>query len=443
MDTTNRFPNEQEPSRGAGSNPPDKKPAGSRAENFQVHIPEEHLRFGEDDTLHSFSDSYQKDNGEKKKKQDKKQQKKDKREAKARDKIKGRKNRGMFRCVWIAMVILVSIALARYLSVGVNDMLAISRQSTSTVTIELEEETPSVSDIAQALYDAGAINNTFFFKLYCLVTGADDGFGAGSFELDTNLDYEAIISSLQSSSNQLEVVNITFPEGMNLLEIAQKLEDNGVCTVEEVLEAANSDEFDNYDFIAAITNEDERYYTLEGYLFPDTYDFYTDEDPQVALGKMINTCQNRFSKQMREEAEEKGYTIDEVLTLASIVQAEATDEKDMRMIAGILENRLEDGASHDIYHLECDSTTFYPYRTQDQVPEDERDTYKSTYDTYTIEGLPAGPICSPGSDAIQAVLEPSSEADGYYYFCHDEDGKAYYASTWSQHQANLEKAGLA
>ena len=77
------------------------------------------------------------------------------------------------------------------------------------------------------------------------------------------------------------------------------------------------------------------------------------------------------------------------------------------------------------------------------MPEDERDTYKSTYDTYTIEGLPAGPICSPGSDAIQAVLEPSSEADGYYYFCHDEDGKAYYASTWSQHQANLEKAGLA
>ena len=441
MDTTNRFPNDRDSSQGTGGNTPDEKPAGTRAENFQVHIPEEELKFGNEDTLHSFSDSYQKDNGEKKKKQDKRQQKKDKREAKARDKIKGRKNRGLFRCVWIAMVILVSIALARYLSVGVDDMLAISRQSNSTATIELKEN-PSVNDIAQALYDAGAIDNTFFFKLYCFVTGADDGFGAGSFQVGTNLDYEAIISYLQSSSNQQEVVSITFPEGMNLLEIAQKLEDNGVCTVNEVLEASNSDEFDNYDFVAAITNDDERYYKLEGYLFPDTYDFYKGEDPKVALGKMINTCQTRFSLQMRDKAEEKGYTIDEVLTLASIVQAEATDDKDMRMIAGILENRLHDGASHDIYHLECDSTTFYPYRTQDQVPENERDTYKSTYDTYTIEGLPAGPICSPGSDAIEAVLEPSSEAAGMYYFCHDKDGNAYYASTWSQHQANLQEAGL-
>ncbi len=419
------------------------KGTGTRAEKFQLNIPEEALRFGEEDpeSIHSCSDGFKKEESVKNKKAvDRKQRKQEKKEMKAREKVKGRNNRGLFRCVWISMILLVSIALTRYLMVGVDDLLAVSRASGSA-QVELEENC-SVGDVADVLKEQGVINNSFFFTMYCLVTGADDGFGQGSFTLDTNLDYEAIINYLQTTGNRQDVVTITFPEGLSLLETAQKLEENEVCTVEEVLEAANSGEYDNYDFINAIDNEEDRYYKLEGYLFPDTYDFYKGEDPKIALGKMINNCQNRFSKETRDEIQEQGYTIDEVLTLASIVQAEATDEKDMRMVAGILINRLEDGASRDIYRLECDSTTYYPYRSKSQVPEKERDTFKSTYDTYTIEGLPPGPICNPGMDAIQAVLEPSSESAGMYYFCHDADGNAYYASTWSQHEANLAEAGL-
>lgn len=419
------------------------KGTGTRAEKFHLNIPEEALRFGEEDpeSIHSCSDGFKKEESVKNKKAvDRKQRKQEKKEMKAREKVKGRNNRGLFRCVWISMILLVSIALTRYLMVGVDDLLAVSRASGSA-QVELEENC-SVGDVADALKEQGVINNSFFFTMYCLVTGADDGFGQGSFTLDTNLDYEAIINYLQTTGNRQDVVTITFPEGLSLLEVAQKLEENEVCTVEEVLEAANSGEYDNYDFINAIDNEKDRYYKLEGYLFPDTYDFYKGEDPKIALGKMINNCQNRFSKETRDEIQEQGYTIDEVLTLASIVQAEATDEKDMRMVAGILINRLEDGASRDIYRLECDSTTYYPYRSKSQVPEEERDTFKSTYDTYTIEGLPPGPICNPGMDAIQAVLEPSSESAGMYYFCHDADGNAYYASTWSQHEANLAEAGL-
>lgn len=419
------------------------KGTGTRAEKFQLNIPEEALRFGEEDpeSIHSCSDGFKKEESVKNKKAvDRKQRKQEKKEMKAREKVKGRNNRGLFRCVWISMILLVSIALTRYLMVGVDDLLAVSRASGSA-QVELEENC-SVGDVADALKEQGVINNSFFFTMYCLVTGADDGFGQGSFTLDTNLDYEAIINYLQTTGNRQDVVTITFPEGLSLLEVAQKLEENEVCTVEEVLEAANSGEYDNYDFINAIDNEEDRYYKLEGYLFPDTYDFYKGEDPKIALGKMINNCQNRFSKETRDEIQEQGYTIDEVLTLASIVQAEATDEKDMRMVAGILINRLENGASRDIYRLECDSTTYYPYRSKSQVPEEERDTFKSTYDTYTIEGLPPGPICNPGMDAIQAVLEPSSESAGMYYFCHDADGNAYYASTWSQHEANLAEAGL-
>ncbi len=403
----NQFDNQERKGAGRpGSSPEPARKSGT----FQLHIPEEALRFGDEDpnSLQSFSEPAPQEQGASPKvsaaveKQEKLLRKKEKKEAKVREKIKGRKNRGLFRCVWFAMVILTSVALARYLSVGVDDMLAISRSS-GTATVELKKG-DSIQTVAKTLEKSGVINNSFFFTLYCNVTGADSGFGEGSFAIDTNMDYEAIVNFLQSNSNQAEVVTITFPEGINLLEIAD--------------------------------------YKLEGYLFPDTYDFYKGEDPKVALGKMINNCQNRFSKEMRETVEKSSYTIDQILTLASIVQAEATDEKDMRMIAGILMNRLDSGSSQDIYRLQCDSTTYYPYRKQADVPEAERETFKSRYDTYTIEGLPPGPICSPGLDAIKAVLEPSPESEGVYYFCHDEDGKAYYASSWSQHQSNLAEAGL-
>ena len=160
------------------------------------------------------------------------------------------------------------------------------------------------------------------------------------------------------------------------------------------------------------------------------------------LSKMVYNTTRRLTSDVREMIEKSGMTIQQVMTLASIVQAEASDEADMYKIAAILENRLESGASHDIYYLNCDSTTFYPYRTKEDVPEDERETYVSRYDTYTVKGLPAGPINNPGIDAIRAVLDPSSEMSGYYYFCHDKDGNPYYARTSSEHEANMREAGL-
>ena len=133
-------------------------------------------------------------------------------------------------------------------------------------------------------------------------------------------------------------------------------------------------------------------------------------------------------------------TLDEVLTLASIIQMEAANTDDMYMVSSVLHNRLENGSQYDIYTLDCDSTTYYPYRTKDDVPEAERDTFTSTYNTYTVRGLPAGPICNPGMDAIDAALNPQDT--NYYYFCHDADGNAYYAVTAAEHQQNLVEAGL-
>ena len=414
-----------------------------RVKNFTLQIPEEDMQFGtgEKESISSFSDGHPKAPESSAEKEQRKQKRADKRNHRRRSRMKGARNRWLFRITWLVMVLLLGMAAGVFLVGGTSDLLGMNRMDKGTVEVVLPDD-PTVEDAAQALYKAGAIADTGFFKLYCQITNNKDYFLGGTFQLDASLDYEGLISALQSQQN-LETVKIMFPEGATVLQIAETLEENGVCSAEEVLKACNDNEtFEVYDVVAEIENEDELYYKLEGYLFPDTYDFYKGEDVESVLSKMVYNTTRRLTNDVREMIEKSGMTIQQVMTLASIVQAEASDEADMYKIAAILENRLESGASHDIYYLNCDSTTFYPYRTKEDVPEDERETYVSRYDTYTVKGLPAGPINNPGIDAIRAVLDPSSEMSGYYYFCHDKDGNPYYARTSSEHEANMREAGL-
>lgn len=356
-----------------------------------------------------------------------------------RNKEKGRKNKGFFRFIWIIMVLFASILFSQFLITGINDMLAIGKEKVS-VTVEIPKNA-SGGQVAEVLNSAGIIRDASFFQVYSKLTKADGHYSNGSYKIDTNMDYEAIINNLQSNMNRVDTVKITFKEGANILEIADLMEKNGVCSSKDVLSVVNSDTFDkSYEMLQAITNEPDRYYKLEGYLFPDTYEFYKDEDPEQAVEKLISNCSKKLTKQIRNKAAAENMTIDQMMTLASMIQAEAADKDDMYKISSVFHNRLNSGGEGDLLRLRSDPTTYYPYRTKAAVPSDIRETYKSKYDTYTIKGLPAGPICNPGADAIDAALNPASTK--YYYFCHDKNGKAYYAATNAQHEANLKKAGL-
>ncbi|MBW7573309.1 endolytic transglycosylase MltG [Caproiciproducens faecalis] len=356
-----------------------------------------------------------------------------------RNREKGRKNKAFFRFIWIIMVLFASILFSQFMITGINDMLAIGKERVS-VTVEIPKNA-TTGQVAGALNTAGIVRDVNFFQLYSKLTKADGHYSNGSYKIDTNMDYEAIINSLQSNMNRVDTVKITFKEGANMLEIADLMEKNGVCSAKEVLAAVNSDAFDkNYEMLQAITNEKDRYYKLEGYLFPDTYEFYKDEDPDQAIAKLLSNCNKKLTKQIRNKAAAQNMTIDQMMTLASMIQAEAADKEDMYKISSVFHNRLSSGGEGDLLRLRSDPTTYYPYRTKASVPSDIRETYKSKYDTYTIKGLPAGPICNPGADAIDAALNPAST--NYYYFCHDKNGKAYYAKTNAQHEANLKKAGL-
>lgn len=371
-------------------------------------------------------------------------------------KEKDKNNKRIFMFFNLVACIIVGLVIGRYMVVGFNDFLAINRTSNDIVTITIGEN-PDVDTVADTLKKNGIIDNKSYFKLFAKLTKSDADFTQGTFEIAKNLDYQAIISFLNSNSNRLDIVTVQFLEGMNVLEIANKLKDNGVITdVNDILSLCNSDQFDeDFSFLKDTKREGE-YYKLEGYLYPDTYDFYINENPVSVIEKFINNYENRvYYNTRRVEGydkkiaigkllKESEYSADEIMIIASIIQAEALNVEDMYNISSVLHNRLNADVDMGVSKLSCDSTIYYPYRSKADVPA-EVEGYTSAYDTYEIDGLPAGAICNPGADAILAALLPNDT--DYYYFCHSsgEDGsaaQAYYAETYSGHEDNLEEAGL-
>ncbi len=396
---------------------------------------------------------------------DKKSLRKAKRTDRKRRRRKAKNNRIIFRTVWWVMIVLASIMIGQFLMVGVNDLLAVGREEENTVTITIPQNA-TIDEITDILYTNHVIKNKTFFKLFATVTKSTTGFTQGTFDIATNKDYEAIINYMQSDMNRTDVVTLRFTEGMSLRQYAKILEEGGVCNSKEFLAKCNSDDFDeNYDFIKSIPNASKREYKLEGYLFPDTYDFYVNEKVDVVIKKFLaNYRRKMYSTKTRADGFEKrvtieqrakkaGMSMEDLLTLASLIQAEAADKDDMYMVSSVLHNRLatvktggvNDNDESGLDYLQLDSTVFYPYASQQDVPAGQKLSFKGKYNTYKLRGLPPGPICNPGMDAIEAALCPA-ETD-YYYFCHkpakgDNPAVSYYAETMEEHSENLREAGL-
>lgn len=410
-------------------------------------------RHRKNNEINSFSDSDTKKRIEKESQKALKQQQKHNKQI---EKNKARRNRRIFKWVWLVMVAVVGVVLSQVLLVGINDMLAISREKSAQKVIVSIPADPTIEQIGDLLEEKGVINRSKYFVLYANLTSSADAFRQGEFELDTDKDYEAIINYLQSNVNRSDIVTVQLTEGMNLLEIANKLHEEGVTSdVQKFLDICNSDEFDeSYPFLKNIANKDKRYYKLEGYLFPDTYDFYLNEDPKETIDKLLANFEKKVTTDkakypgsskkttLEKLCETTDYSMDEILTIASIIQAEAANEDDMYYISSILHNRLENGAGIGLSKLNCDCTTYYPYREAKDVPDTIKGTFSSTYNTNNFDGLPAGPICNPSLEAIKAAISPTST--DYYFFCHDtaENGSTpYYATTLDEHEYNLTLIG--
>lgn len=438
-----------------------------KVKNFHVNINKDNLAVGEryrqlenldepqPESISSFSGD---DVRKQMKKSSKNQAKEELKAAKKQQKYIDRQNRRTFRFIWWASVVIVGAMIALFFIIGINDMLAVSRPADNTVKISIPEN-PSLKDVSTELLKKGVITEQGFFETYAKLT-KNEKFSQGDYEIKTNMDYEAIINYLALMTNRTDTIKVTITEGMNVQEMAALLVKKRVLSSEDhFLELCNSTYFDeDYKFVVN-KNSADRYYKLEGYLFPDTYVCYTNERAELTITRMLDNYESRMTTSQTVEGYKKPvnvkklfkndkyevrkghkYTMNQILIIASIIQAEAASSDDMYDVSAVIYNRLESGEESDVYRLELDSTKFYPYRKQSLIPSGERDSFASTYNTYDIKGLPPGPICNPGMEAILAALYPNDR--GELYFCHSKDGTAYYAYDYDTHQANLQEAGL-
>lgn len=325
----------------------------------------------------------------------------------------------------ILIMLVISFALAGGIIFAGIEMLGISLSEPVSVEVEIKKGSTS-ADIADLLEEKGIIRSSFLFRAYIKLTGSN-GFQYGVYEISNNSGYSDLVTKLSQPGDLGDTVSITIPEGYSVRKIAELMENNGVCTKTEFIKAVKYTEFD-FDFIDDIP-QGTVYYRLEGYLYPDTYQFFkadNEEDGQEfadkAVKKMLQRMSEVITPELKETAKKKGYSVHEILTMASIVEMEASGHPDeMKKVAQVFYNRLR--------------WTYEPARLGSTPTADYPD---SRYDTNNNEGLPPGPLCSPSTDAVKAALNPdtSLKAD---YFVTDKNMKFYYTESLSEHNALIEK----
>ncbi len=347
--------------------------------------------------------------------------------------------------------ICVGVFLAWKVIVGLMDYTGMAKKSHEADIVI--DSTMNVDDIAETLHENGIIEMPWLFKTYINMKDEAEGFLDGEYTVNSTMSYSNIITLLKTVRQYTNTVTVMIPEGYNAQQIGQLLEENLVCRADD-FEKYYRSKLEKYDFEEQITVTENRFYALEGYLFPDTYEFYVIDDlpdkpsmdtsqyAKQAAEKMYSNFQNKITKKMYARAKELGMTFDEVMTLASIIQKEGTNEENMANISSVFHNRLEN--MYEYPHLQSDTTDNYIEDViRPNIPSSSLALYENVitaYDTYTCEGLPAGPICSPGLEAINAALYPA-ETD-YYYFLSSSDGVFYYASTVEKHEQNIIDAAL-
>ena len=371
----------------------------------------------------------------------KKQEKKKTDSEAARKKKKKRLNAAynwLLTIVWVSGVLAVSVFIAIFTLSSINDLVGFSKESREVqITIP---EGYGLSEIADLLERSGVIDEPFTFEVYAMVKDMDDRLAPGTYVLNSNLGYDQIFQVLKTKEVAKNVVKVNFYEGMTIDEIAKRLEENEVCGYDEFIEAVKTETF-GYEFESMMGKSELIYLKWEGYLFPDTYEFYTNSTPRSVIAKFVDNFNNKFTSEYYVRMQELGMTLDELITLASIIQSEAAYMDDMEKVSSAFHNRLAPGSG--LPYLQSDVTYFYYTENIEPFVDDEElsDKYLSAYYTYPNykAGLPVGPICNPGLNAIKAALYPANT--NYYYFVTDFDGNFYYAATLSEHETNIIKAG--
>lgn len=324
--------------------------------------------------------------------------------------------------LYVVLVIGASVLLAGLGWMWAGDVLSLDKpEAEAQVTVA---EADSLSDVAADLEEKGLVEYPWLFKLFATFTHKADEIAPGTYTLDSTMDYSAMLRNMSARSAAKAEVTVTIPEGSTCAQIFETLEKNGVSTAAALEEAAANHDF-KFSFLKDVVPLGGKN-RLEGYLFPDTYQFYTNMDPISALNKMLLRFDEVFTDDMREAAAANGQSVRDIVTIASLIEKETTG-KDQTDISEVIYNRLYKQNSETVGLLQIDATVQYILPERKEKLTEADIAIDNPYNTYKYPGLPPGPIASPGQASLRAAMNPSGK--GWYFYALGDDGEHHFFKT--------------
>lgn len=314
-----------------------------------------------------------------------------------------------------------------------KDMLGIGKSEQTHVIVVPDGAT--TEQIALMLKDDGIIKSSEAFTMFANLKSKELGYISGEHFIRPNMPYETLIDELtQIQEAELgESVEVTFPEGITLIDAANILESNYICDAEDFIFYFNSGGYGvSFEDLLPIDTS-LKFQRMEGYLFPDTYFFYENSTPEQVCQKIYYNFDSKMTDERLARMRELGLSLDELVTFASVVQKEAATVDTMNLVASVFWNRLNN--NDDFPLLQSDPTSNYANDVVRPNMEYYDQTKVDAYDTYKSPGLPSGPICNPGIEAIDAVLE-AYESDYFYFIANINTKQTYFSETLEGHEAN-------
>jgi UPF0755 protein len=402
---------------------------------FVINISEEDYQIG-DDLQDVPSDSTYSSASQSTDSQDKPAKRKKKKKKVVKEKIGP--VRMTFKILLAVIIIGIAVGIAGVIVWAAKDVMGFGDHE-DAVTISIEPNA-TITDVANQMEEAGVIQSAFVFRAYVKYATEGIVINYGNYDMYKAMPYADIISTLEEYADTTNVSEkVTIPEGYTVEQIAETLQGKRICTAEAFINEVNNGTFE-YDFIQELSADPDianRPYRLEGYLFPDTYTFALNADPHEVVDRFLKNFDKKFDSDMRAAVKKKGYTVDQIVNFASIVQAEAPVAEEMANVSSVYWNRLNNPS--EFPKLQADPTTRYAENVLKPLNVDQ--SILDAYNTYRCEGLPMGAINNPGLEALTAALNPSNTS--YYFFVTSSDMKTFlYAETYEEHQKNCEQVGL-
>ena len=323
--------------------------------------------------------------------------------------------------LYAGFVICISLVLATLLWMAAVDVLGFGA-SDEQVNVSVHAGF-TIDDITEMLYDAELIRYKFLFRLYADYSKADEKITPGAYVLNKNFDYRALIQGMTARAGIRVETTVVIPEGFTLAQIFRLLEDYGVCPANELWVTATYHDF-NYHFLDKETRGERL--RLEGFLFPETYNFYLNSTPTQVISRLLREFDRRFTEEYVERAADMGYSVRDIINVAAMIEREAGSDEERPRIAAVIYNRLN---SRDFPRLEIDATIHYAIAGTDRPFSTNLD---HPYNTYLHDGLPPGPIANPGMTSIRAALYP--ETTNEYFYALNREGTHNFFRTFAQHQ---------